>query len=260
VNRPDVEQMVRLLSWACTAPSEALVRYCELRALEDLPLPHPLLEIGCGNGRFAAIAVGHIERAVDVDLRNVKRARSLDGIYDRVDQADARALPPEPGAYRTVFANSVLSVLPDVDNTLALCHRQLCPGGTLVASVQLPTLYRSLLLNQRWYVRRRHRQQDIVTLRSAEQWSEAMTRVGFSHLTTVPYMPSPLGRFWDAIDAPASIGHGRYQVSTAARLAVNLLPRRLRYGYYHRWANFLLSAYDRHREGPPCHLLIVARK
>ena len=79
-------------------------------------------------------------------------------------------------------------------------------------------------------------------------------------MTTVGYIPASLGRFWDLIDGPASIGVGRYRVATAVQLLVRLLPATVRARYHLLWAERLRSAVRDHADGEPCHLLIVGRR
>ncbi|MGH8921565.1 MAG: class I SAM-dependent DNA methyltransferase, partial [Actinomycetes bacterium] len=248
-----------LVGWACTAPSEALKRYCELVELRQVSMPRPILEIGCGNGRFTALAVGHVERGVDVDARSVARARELDGVYDRVDEADIRTMVVEPGAYGTVFANSLLMMLDDPDPVLDLAARALRPGGALVATVQLPTLYEHLVSRSPRYVRWRYRSLGVATSWTEEEWRAHLGRAGFERITLRGYMPASLSRVWDAIDGPATIGWGRYRMGIGMRVATGLLPRRARHWYHRRWATVLRSAYERHRhDGAPTDVLIVA--
>lgn len=249
-----------LLGWACTAPSEALVRWCELQALEGLDIARPVLEIGPGNGRFTALALGHVERAIEADRRNAERAADLPGVYDQVDLGDARTAPIEPGAYGTVFSNSVLSVLPDLEVVLDRCFAALRPGGALVATVVQPPVYTNLLWDRPAYVARRFRQQDMVTLWPEERWVDVLHRTGFDDVKTVPYLPAALGRVWDAIDAPAAVGRGRVRLGVAVRLVVERLPGPLRRRYHRAWARVLRAAAARRVDGPPCHVLLVARK
>jgi SAM-dependent methyltransferase len=255
----DGDRLEQLLSWACTAPSEALVRWCELQALDGVEIAHPVLEIGPGNGRFAALAVGHVERAIEVDARNAERAAALPGVYDRVDLGDVRTVPIEPGSYATVFTNSVLSCVPDLPDVLERCAAALRPGGMLVATVVQPPVYTHLLSGHPSYVARRFRQQDMVTLWPVQRWLDALQGAGFADVATTPYLPAELGRLWDAIDAPAAIGRGRYRLGVAVKLAVDRLPAPMRRRYHRAWARALRSAAARRVGGPPCHVLLVAR-
>ena len=77
---------------ACAWPSEAFWRAFELAALRRHRLPRPILELGCGNGRFAELAALRIDEAIDLNPRAVERASQLPHVYSHVRCADIREL------------------------------------------------------------------------------------------------------------------------------------------------------------------------
>jgi len=113
----------------------ALLRSVEARFYRNLPLPGPVLDLGCGDGHFASLALSGLA-PVGVDLsagalREAVRRR----VYRAVVRADATHLPFRPGVFGTVVSNSVLEHIPGVEAVLAEVSRVLKPGGGLVFTV-----------------------------------------------------------------------------------------------------------------------------
>jgi SAM-dependent methyltransferase len=118
-----------------------------------VPRPGPLLDIGCGWGRWslAAAAAGFDSVGVDPSLGAVltaqRVARKL-GLRASFLVADARSLPFPASTFATVFSYSVLQhfAAESVDETLAEIRRLLVPGGC--SCVQMANAYgvRSLLV------------------------------------------------------------------------------------------------------------------
>src|SRR2546423_15688038 len=75
---------------ACAWPSEAFWRWFELEAVRSHRFRRPILELGCGNGRFVELAELRIDEAVDLNPRAVERARRLGHVYTRVRCGDVR--------------------------------------------------------------------------------------------------------------------------------------------------------------------------
>lgn len=114
----------------------ALLRTAECRLLrESGPLPQPVLDLGCGDGHFGALAIP-AERLYGIDLSPaVLREARGQGAYAGNLAADAAALPFASGSLGTVVANSVLEHVRDLGGALAEIHRVLQPGGRLILSV-----------------------------------------------------------------------------------------------------------------------------
>ena len=140
-------------------PSQAFWRYFELQALKGLQFERPILEIGCGDGRFSSLLFREIDDAIDINPRAVERCRMLaGGPYRRVRCLDARQLQFSEGGYGTIYANCVMEHIPDIEGVLAGCYRGLRSGGKLVITVPLETMSDHLVFRWRWYAKVRQRQ------------------------------------------------------------------------------------------------------
>ena len=99
-------------------PSLAAWRAAELKALRQCTFAPPVLEIGCGNGRFASLVLPHVECGIDLNPRQIAQCARRNGLYGRLLCMDARALQFADGAFATVYANCVMQHIPDLDLVL----------------------------------------------------------------------------------------------------------------------------------------------
>lgn len=107
----------------------ALLRAVEAGFYADLPFPRPVLDLGCGDGAFAAMALdGPPEVGVDPWWERLAEARGRH-IYRLLTQADGARMPYPDGIFATVVSNSVLEHIPQVQPVLGEVARVLQPGG-----------------------------------------------------------------------------------------------------------------------------------
>lgn len=111
----------------------ALLRAVEARFYQDLDLPEPVLDLGCGDGHFAAMALADRPPMIGVDpwwppLRESRRR----AVYRLAVQSLGAALPFPSAHFATVISNSVLEHIPDLDPVLCETNRVLRPGGRFV--------------------------------------------------------------------------------------------------------------------------------
>lgn len=108
--------------------------------------PARVLEVGCGDGSFAArmrAELGCDVVALDITERGVRLAheRGVEAV-----RGDVQELPFEDAAFDCVVAKWMLYHVPDLDRGLAEIARVLRPGGRLVAvtlsDIDLPELWR----------------------------------------------------------------------------------------------------------------------
>ena len=104
--------------------------------LGQLAADSPVLDLGCGTGRFAiplrqtvGAPVYALDRAGDMIGQAVRKEGSQDV---RWTVGDAQALPYAPGSFAGVFLALVIPHLEDRPRPLAAIHQALEPGGRLV--------------------------------------------------------------------------------------------------------------------------------
>ena len=239
-------------------PSEALWRYCEYLALQQVDFQRPILELGCGNGQFTSLVVGRVERAIDLDPRAVTRAKDR-GHYDEVEVMDARDLDPRSGPFGTVLANCVLEHIPQIGEVLSKVGSVLKPGGQLVATVPLVAMNKYLLFSsEKW---RNWRQRTLVheNLFDELAWIALLKSAGFEHVDVRPYLWGGTCRLWDAFDGPGCVGRGRIRVGLVGRRSFDLLPSVFRRSVRRQLAQWLMRRLPTLQgQGEPCAALLIA--
>ncbi len=116
----------------------ALLRAVEAGFYADLPLARPVLDLGCGDGHFAATAFGEpLEAGFDPWWGPLQEARDR-GAYRVLAQAEGGRMPYPDGYFGTVISNSVLEHIPDLPPVLAETARVLRPGGRFYFCVPGP--------------------------------------------------------------------------------------------------------------------------
>lgn len=106
------------------------------------------LDLGCGAGRFAEVALGTGARLVAVDNSSaVDACRTNLGPHPRLDviQADVYQLPFRAHAFGYVYCFGVLQHTPDVHASFVALTQQLAEGGRLAVD-----LYPRIALNAVW--------------------------------------------------------------------------------------------------------------
>ncbi len=187
---PNVDRyLVRYLERAPAAL--ALWRSIEARHFGSVPMPRPILDVGCGFGEFGrAFFEQQCDVGLDISRRDLEISREAN-IYRSIVQGDARRLPFEDAAFQTVMSVSVLEHIPEVLPFFAEARRVLKPGGTLVISMPLvdmdsymafPPLARKLGLGSAAdaYVKRVHRSFKHINLHEPEWWLAAVRDAGFT--------------------------------------------------------------------------------
>jgi SAM-dependent methyltransferase len=122
----------------------SLLRAEEARLFQDVSLPRPNLDVGCGDGHFASVALpGGVDVGVDPHLGSLREAGRR-RCYRLLIQSDGARLPLEDNSLASAFSNSVLEHILQLDAVLAEVGRVLRPGAPLVFTVPNPG-YRSQL-------------------------------------------------------------------------------------------------------------------
>lgn len=113
----------------------AFERSVECSLLNDQIFERPVLDIGCGEGLFGKILfVGKVDTGIDPNARELSRAREL-GAYEELIECYGDKIPKPDGSYRTIFTNSVMEHIPDINSVFNEAHRLLAPGGRMYITV-----------------------------------------------------------------------------------------------------------------------------
>lgn len=127
-----------------------------------------ILDVGCGAGRFAEVALELGAELVALDYSSAVEAcwennRRFDTLS--VIRGDIYHLPFAPGSFDYVYCLGVLQHTPDVRSAFQALPRQLRPGGRLAVDVY-PKLRRNVLSSKYWVrpITRRMNQQRLFRL------------------------------------------------------------------------------------------------
>lgn len=107
----------------------ALIRAVEATFYQDLDLPAPTLDVGCGDGHFASLTFDRpIEVGLDPWHAPIHEAGRR-GAYHLLIEADGARMPFPEGYFASAFSNSVLEHIPHVEQVLGEVGRVLRPGA-----------------------------------------------------------------------------------------------------------------------------------
>ena len=257
-----MEELVSLLSiyeW----PSQAFWRYFELKMLRQIEYKRPILEIGCGDGRFSALIFDVIDEAIDIDSFSVDKCMKFHkNLYIKVRCLDARTQLYNNGEYATIVANCVMEHISDIKGVLSGCFKGLKPGGRLIITIPLKSMNNHLLLPWGWYAAFRRRQLFHVNLLEQNEWEALLRGVGFYIVEIRQYLFEKECKFWDTLDGIGCIGYGRYSLSNAIRLLARIfLSQRSKERISRMVSEYIMRKYDDGwHTGEACAALMIATK
>lgn len=186
--------------------AHAIFRAAEVTALAGVRLRRPVLDLGCGGGQFARLALSQrLDSGLDLSADKVQRAQRS-GAYGQVTRGDARDLPWDDGSFQTVVSISALEHMREPGVLLSEVHRVLRPGGSMVATIVLEEIHRHLpscrlfrRLGLAWIASRIATFHDVifrhVTLLTQPAWEQMFREAGFE-ITRLQRTVSPRAIFW----------------------------------------------------------------
>ncbi|MHB8078585.1 MAG: methyltransferase domain-containing protein [Candidatus Krumholzibacteriia bacterium] len=161
-----------------------------LRAIMD-DLPHPLLDLGCGDGAFGALLTGRIEVGIDGDADAVGQCDPA--VYQSAHAADLRRpLPVPDGSIASAFSNSTLEHVDPLAPAITSIARALRSGGRLIATV--PTSGLTAAMTAAYgagYARHLNAVLGHHNLWSWKQWEELLRGEGFTQIHFRGYLSRP---------------------------------------------------------------------
>jgi ubiquinone/menaquinone biosynthesis C-methylase UbiE len=122
----------------------AVLRAVEARFYENIDLPAPCLDLGCGDGHFASLAFSRqLEVGLDPWARPLREAEKRRA-YAKTINSVASSIPYTDEHFSSAVSNSVLEHIADLDPVLGELARVLKPGAHFIFCVPnhrfLPTL------------------------------------------------------------------------------------------------------------------------
>jgi SAM-dependent methyltransferase len=187
-------------------PPLATWRGWEYAAYRRYQLPEPVLDVGCGDGRYFKLVWPKLENVVGVELDPATAAASREsGVYRQIHVGAAHDVQLPPGSCGSAFANCALEHMDHLPEVLANVQRALKPGAPFLLSVVtdkwrewavLPLLARLEGMNDLGEsLQRRHDQyHHLVNALPPEQWAAHLTAAGFEVLEHVPILPEVTAR------------------------------------------------------------------
>jgi SAM-dependent methyltransferase len=162
----------------------------------------PVIDVGCGDGAFVQLTIGSAEIGMDMldGLEEVVRP----GVYKRVVQGDiTRDTGIAAGSVNTVFANSVMEHIGDLDAALREISRLLAPGGRFIATVPMRAFLDGLT---EWTGKSQseafHRRLSHINLLSTDEWAAKLASVGMDLELVHTYLSPRAGRFMTILCGP----------------------------------------------------------
>lgn len=202
----------------------ALIRGVEATYYQDLDLPAPVYDVGCGDGHFASLT---FDRKIDVGLDPwhgpIHQAKKY-GAYRGLVEADGAMSPFPDDHFASAFSNSVLEHIPRIEAVLAETARVLQPGAPFYFCVPNPRYLSELAISRLFGNRYTEWFRRISRVEHAdwpEVWTERLEQAGFELIRHWNYFsPSAMrvlewGHYFGVPSVAARVLTGKWIISPA---------------------------------------------
>ena len=113
----------------------ALERSIECVILSKQDFTRPVLDIGCGEGLFAYILFDEkIDVGIDPNQKELDKAKDYN-CYDELICCYGNEIPKADKSFNTIFSNSVMEHIPNIEDVLKETHRLLADEGNVYITV-----------------------------------------------------------------------------------------------------------------------------
>ncbi|MFI5265720.1 MAG: class I SAM-dependent methyltransferase [Candidatus Levyibacteriota bacterium] len=206
-----------LRSYIAEAPlALAIERTLECEILSKQSFERPVLDLGCGEGVFASILFNElVDAGVDLNARELDAAKRY-RTHKELIHCSADNIPKPDGSYNTIFSNSVLEHIPNIDDVLKESLRLLTPSGHFY--VTLPTNYFEQYCFGNLFLSRLGMPSMAQRFRrfynnfwkhfhcySTDDWEALFERSGFEVRQTIMYCPKKITLLNDLLTWPAML-------------------------------------------------------
>ena len=193
-------------------PSLCLWRSWEIAAYQRYRLREPVIDIGCGDGRFFQLVWPKVRDVVGIEIDpEIADAARKSGVYKNVYVTPASQWPVLPQSFDSAFANCSLEHMDDLHDVLINISRSLQKGGRFLFSIVtdkfLEWLPLSLLMDQLGLKERGRELQaeyekyhHLVNPLPVEIWMRHLKEARFEILEYTPILPEMTSRLFLFLD------------------------------------------------------------
>ena len=181
------------------APCDSFLRAPEIAIWRSIQPKHPILDVGCGDGRMDKYLFPHID--IDVGIDSDKKAVGVarkSGLYDKVVHSKASKIPFENDYFSSVISNSTFEHIKDDLFTLREISRILKIKGDFIFTTTTDNFLKTMVLlglkgqplktyNER--VGHYH-------YRSVNAWKSILKNAGFEPIIVQRYFPISSMKIW----------------------------------------------------------------
>jgi SAM-dependent methyltransferase len=182
----------------------SILRAVESKLVQEIELPGPVLDLGCGDGHFASVTYDNeLDVGLDPDIKPLREAQGRRA-YRMLIQADGARSPFAAGTFSSALSNSVLEHIPHLNSVLHDLGRVLRSNAPFVFTVPNPGYEKMLSIAgildgmklpafanayRNWF----NRMSRTENLLYEDEWERRLSQAGFDLIETKRYFsPSAL--------------------------------------------------------------------
>jgi SAM-dependent methyltransferase len=234
-------------------PHLAVVRAFESAEMMKNPvLPSPSLDLGCGDGNFAATVFGKVDVGIDISAKDIRKA-SRTGVFSSLHCVDGQTIPYPDGYFKSVISNCVLEHIARPEMVIREVARVLDRDGLFIFTTWTPRFNTSLLIKAEWYVRWKSNILKHRSIKSIGEWDGILKKHGLHIGLARRYVSRASLRVLDLLELMSLVGLGKLDIFHLYSLAAPVLP-----GFITRKMAQSLDAYFSNTEafGDGCAVII----
>jgi SAM-dependent methyltransferase len=236
-------------------PPMMVWRAWEYAAYQHYSLTEPVLDVGCGDGRYFQLVFPNIHNVVGVDMdADTVIAARRSGVYREVHQSPAHQMPLAPASFRSAFANCSLEHMDHLGDVLKNINQSLEPGGTFLLSVvtdkfvewaTLPLLIATSgeLARARSLAQAHSSYHHLMNALAPEQWIAQLHQAGFDVLEHRPVLPEMTSRLFLFLDHLWHVRHSEGEVGDLLHTYLQAIPN-FSQGFRQVMAGVMKMEYD----------------
>lgn len=193
-----------LLNYLKEAPLSLAIERCfECEILSQQIFTHPVLDLGCGDGIFSYVLFDEpIDTGIDLNPKALERAKKY-AMHKDLISCSAEQIPKTYESFETIFSNSTLEHIQNIENVLREVKRLLAKDGHFYVTVPTEFFERysifNVLLNKLGMTKLSLRYRNFYNAfwrhyhaYPIDQWREIFTQYGFKVNHFVNYCPKSI--------------------------------------------------------------------